>query len=115
MKFVNGVIVFLCCICIMIGSADAATKFLSGYRDGVWVYGVIERNGIQYRTDQTGSRINQILWNELSSEDKMKLAKTYSYMTGRLADDFGRDGRETINSFVNDETGWTALVAALMM
>jgi hypothetical protein len=43
----------------------------------------------------------------------MKLAKTYSYLTGRLADHFGSDGRDTINTFVNDSTGWTALVAAL--
>jgi len=113
MKFFNTMIVFLCFGFIAIGSADAATKFLSGYRDGIWVYGVIERNGIQYRTDQTGGRTNQILWDELSSEDKMKLAKTYSYMTGRLANHFGSEGQDTINTFVNDATGWTALVTAL--
>jgi hypothetical protein len=113
MKYINSLIIFLCFGCIMIGSADADTKFLSGYRDGIWVYGVIEKNGIQYSTDQTGTRANQFLWNELSPDDKMKLAKTYSYMTIRLADHFGSDGQDTINTFVNDETGWTALVAAL--
>ncbi len=94
-------------------TADAATRFISGYRDGIWVYGVIERNDVQYRTDQTGARTNQILFDELSAEDKMRLAKTYSWMTHRLASHFGNDGRDTINAFVNDQTGWSALVEAL--
>lgn len=95
------------------GTANAATRFVSGYRDGIWVYGVIEKNGVQYRTDQLGVKMNQGLWAELSSEDKMKLAKTYSYMTHRLAGDFGADGQEAVNAFVNDQTGWTALVDAM--
>ncbi len=99
---------------VLAGVANAQTRFLSGYRDGIWVYGVIEHNGIQYRTDQNGRRSNQLLWGLLSSADKMKLAKTYSYMTNRLSSHFGKDFRDdAINPFINQETGWSALVDTL--
>ena len=114
MKSLIHAVVFLWVVVVAAGAVDAQTRFLSGYRDGIWVYGVIEHNGIQYRTDQTGKRSNQILWGLLSSEDKMKLAKTYSYMIDRLAGHFGTEFRNnTINPFINDATGWSDLVDAL--
>jgi len=87
-------------------------KFVSGYTDGlISTYAVIEYNGTKYKTDETGSRINQKLWNELSDDDKRKVLKFYWSPNTRKAD-FGVASND-MASWANEDQGWTGLIEAL--
>jgi hypothetical protein len=39
-------------------SLHAETHFVSGTSDGLRTYAIVSRNGIAFRTDQLGSRVN---------------------------------------------------------
>lgn len=92
--------------------AAAEARLVQAERGFLSAYAVIEYNGRTYRTDEMGSMPNKRLWNALSDQDKMKLARGYSYMQNEIRDHFGSDGQNVINSFVNKQTGWSDLVAA---
>jgi len=111
--FCRSSLVVLLVWCSSVDSVQAATRFVRGYSDGIWVYGVIERDGHQYRTDQMAPKFNQHLWDELSSDDKIKLAKSYGWWTNSMKVDFGEDGRTAIRVFFNDQTGWSDVINRL--
>jgi len=108
---------FLGIICILglflhSNPVKSEAKFVSGYSDGlVSTYAIIEFNGTKYKTDETGSRINQKLWSELNDDDKRKLMKYYWSPNNRNAD-FGV-GSSEMASWANDDQGWTGLIEAL--
>ena len=92
---------------------EATARLLNTERGLLSAHADIEYNGRVYRTDEHGQTTNQLLWSKLSEADRMRLARGYSYMQNELRDHFGSDGQETINSFVNQQTGWSDLVAAM--
>lgn len=87
-------------------------KFVSGYTDGlISTYAIIEYNGVKYKTDETGARINQKLWNELSDGDKRQLMKYYWSPNTRKAD-FGAASSD-MAGWANNDQGWTKLIDEL--
>jgi len=87
-------------------------KFISGYTDGLLsTYAIIEFNGIKYKTDESGSRTNTLLWNQLNDDDKRQLMKYYWSPNTRKAD-FGPASAQ-MASWANDVQGWSKLVDAL--
>ena len=87
-------------------------KFISGYTDGlISTYVIIEFNGIKYKTDESGSRTNTLLWNQLNDDDKRQLMKYYWSPNTRKAD-FGATAGN-MASWANDVQGWSKLVDAL--
>jgi hypothetical protein len=89
------------------------TVLVNGVSDGFRTYAVIRRNGYEYRTDQVGTRFNQHIWNDLSSEDRHKLIRIYGWSLNRRIDHFGNAVSSEMADFYNDEAGWTDLVEAL--
>lgn len=93
--------------------AETTARLINTARGLLSAHAAIEFNGRVYRTDEHGQTTNQLLWNKLSDADKMRLARGYSYMQNELRDHFGSEGQEAINSFVNQQTGWSDLVTAM--
>lgn len=108
---------FLLVICILSfgfrsDSVKSETKLISGYTDGYFsTYAIIESNGVKYKTDEVGARINMNLWKQLSDDDKRQLMKYYWSPNTRKAD-FGAGAGE-MAGWANDAQGWTKLVDAL--
>ena len=92
---------------------EGATRYVTGGRGAFETYAVIERNGIEYRTDRMGQRFNQMIWDELGSSDRKALVEAYGWQINRRRYDFGADGSNAISDWVNKEQGWTDLVEAL--
>ncbi len=88
----------------------AETHFVSGTSDGVRIYAVISRNGIEYRTDEMGPISNDHFWNELTTTDRKALLRTYGWDLGSRADHFGSDPSNIMADWINHEQGWTDAV-----
>ncbi|MBN1907623.1 MAG: carboxypeptidase regulatory-like domain-containing protein [Deltaproteobacteria bacterium] len=97
----------------MILSAIAGTTFVSGVRDGINTYAIINHNGTEYRTDEMGSRVNQLLWNNLSEADRRSLINTYSFKIGTRINHFGSEVSGEMADWINDQQGWTDAAEAL--
>ena len=70
-------------------------------------YAVIEYNGNRYKTSETGSRINAMLWGKLPDEDKKALSKQiYSWRTDWRQEHFGADTSAAIGDWVDTQNGW---------
>jgi len=113
----NKITIFFLITCILSFGfpslpVKSEAKFISGYTDGlISTYAIIEFNGIKYKTDETGSRTNTLLWNQLNDEDKRQLMKYYWSPNTRKAD-FGPAATQ-MASWANDVQGWSKLVDAL--
>ena len=113
----NKTALFLLIICVLSFSfrsnpANSEAKFISGYTDGlISTYAIIEFNGIKYKTDESGSKTNMNLWNQLNDADKKQLMKYYWSPNTRKAD-FG-SGSGEMASWANQDQGWTKLVDEL--
>jgi hypothetical protein len=83
-----------------------------GFSDASQTYAIIRCNGIEYRTDQTGQRTNQLLWDQLSDDERMDLVRIYGWYLDRRQEAFGTVSADMAD-FYNDQAGWTALVEEL--
>ena len=75
---------------------------------GYWIE--YEIDGKRMRSDKdAGQRTNQLAWELMSEEDKLKVIDAYGMggINARIAQ-FGSDGAQKIADKVNDDTGWTA-------
>ncbi|WP_207688935.1 carboxypeptidase regulatory-like domain-containing protein [Desulfonema limicola] len=97
------------CICSVAG---AETHFVKGINDGFRTYAVIERNGVEYRTDQLGVKFNQNIWDELSDQDRKLLIHAYGWQLNRRSDHFGTTSSDMAD-WINLEQGWTQAAEAL--
>jgi hypothetical protein len=98
---------------VLPAEAETTARLLKTERGLLSAHADIELNGRVYRTDEHGQTTNQLLWSKLSDADRMRLARGYSYMQNEIRDHFGSEGQEAINSFVNQQTGWSDLVTAM--
>jgi hypothetical protein len=94
-------------------AATATTRFVRGVDDGLRTYAIIERNGVEFRTDEMGAAFNKGLWNAMSAADRKALVNTYGWQINRRRSQFGVDGSNAIADWINAEQGWTAAAEAL--
>jgi hypothetical protein len=89
-------------------SSMAATQFVSGVSDGLSAYVILRHNSAEYRADQMGVRSNELMWNELSAQDRKALLNVYGWQTNRRTDHFGSIISNAMADWINQEQGWTA-------
>jgi hypothetical protein len=94
-------------------TVSAETRFVGGTNNGLRTYVVVKRNGVEFRTDELGVRVNEAIWNELSSGDRKALLNVYGWQLGRRADHFGLTQSNAMADWINQEQGWTAAAEAL--
>ena len=92
-------------------SAQAAAKRMevkilstsSNIATGYWIE--YEINGMKFRSDRTGERINADAWNAMSAADKEKTIKIlYDFGDRRLQ--FGDDFARTMGDWIDSRKGW---------
>lgn len=111
MKKLFGLFISLIIICnttLSVFAVDTKyrAKLLRTVGDGLNYYVEYEINGRTYRSDQVGTLINKKAWSLFDDEDKMALAKNYSFSPNERVNQFG-SGSADITSWVNEKQGWT--------
>lgn len=62
--------------------------------------------GIKYESDKAGSRINQMAWTHMSTENRRAVMDAYHWCIDRRKSDFGREFSGEMADWFNEQCGW---------
>ena len=64
-------------------------------------------NGLKYRSDEVGQKINQIAFDHMSDSDKRKVLGVFAYQPKIRWNQFGKEFSQDMADWYNDVSGWT--------